>query len=74
MVDKRRAVERETPATDGTRTTDGEGDQNENIQVQRPRVKKRAGVYNSPQVTVTDSTSTPSSTGGMEDISPTSHL
>ncbi|EAT90653.1 hypothetical protein HBH56_189180 [Parastagonospora nodorum] len=72
MVDKRRAVERETPVTGGTRANHSEGDRNENIQVQRPRVKKHAGLYTSPQVTVKDSTSTSSSTGGMEDISLTS--
>jgi hypothetical protein len=58
--------------TNGTCATLGEGEMNETIRVQQPRYKNRVKVYTSPEPRLANSTTTPSSTGGMEDISLTS--
>jgi hypothetical protein len=72
MVNARRDTCRGKPMTNGTCATLGEGEMNETIRVQQPRYKNRVKVYTSPEPRLANSTTTPSSTGGMENISLTS--
>jgi hypothetical protein len=59
-------------AADGTNMLRGEGEYCDTINVQRPHNRKAAKVTTTPELPIVVLNSTPSSTGGMEDLSLTS--
>jgi hypothetical protein len=61
-----------TCGANGCHVTQGEGEMKENIPSQQSRFRKRVNTPTSPELPTIRSDTTPSSTGGMEDISLTS--
>jgi hypothetical protein len=72
MVAKRRTVKSGQSVTKGTGVLQGEGGYCDTIRVQRPRNSKTTIAASTPERPTSITNSTPSSTGGMDDLSLTS--
>jgi hypothetical protein len=72
MVSKRRSVKSGLSVTNDNNILQGEGEYCDTIRVQRPRNSKAAKSVTTPEPPVAILNSTPSSTGGMDDLSLTS--
>jgi len=72
MVDTRRGNGNGRPVTIESQKTRSEGEDNDTIHVQKPYPRKVCHVLITPKPSKPGSTASPSSTGGMEDISLTS--
>jgi hypothetical protein len=72
MVAKRRTVKSGQSVTKGTNVLQGEGEYCDTIRVQRPRNSKTTIAASTPEPPTSIPNSTPSSIGGMDDLSLTS--